>query len=93
MEGLLNSTIVFSHSAGWDGPGPWGGEWWWAGRLFMLVFWIALITLAIWWFRRSSRRHEPSGIERARDILAERFARGEITTEEYHERLGRLSQQ
>ena len=32
----------------------------------------------------------PSGDERARDILAERFARGELTGEEYRERLEQL---
>jgi uncharacterized membrane protein len=29
-------------------------------------------------------------MERARDVLAERYARGEVTTEEYRERLERL---
>jgi len=32
----------------------------------------------------------PSDIDRARGILAERFARGELTGEEYRERLEQL---
>lgn len=31
-----------------------------------------------------------TGRERAREILAERYARGEISTEEYEERLAKL---
>jgi uncharacterized membrane protein len=32
-----------------------------------------------------------SGVDRARDILAERLARGEISTEDYYDRLSSLS--
>ena len=91
MNTLMSAAIVVAHPAGWDQTGPWGGEYWWIGRLVMMIVWIALIVLAIWWFRRSAWRREPSGIERARDILAERFARGELTADEYHERLGQLN--
>jgi putative membrane protein len=57
----------------------------------MLLFWIVVIGLVIWWARRSAWRRQPTGAERARDILAERFARGEITVEEYRERLAQIS--
>ena len=33
---------------------------------------------------------ERSGVERARDGLAERYARGELSTDEYRERLEQL---
>ncbi len=59
----------------------------------MIVLWIVLIAAAIWWFRRWNPRgirYEPTGVERARDILAERFAQGDITSEEYAERLDSL---
>lgn len=90
MNTLTGAAIVVAHSPGWNQNGPWGGEYWWIGRLVMMVVWIALIVLAIWWFRRSTWRREPSGIERARGVLAERYARGEISTEEYHERLEQM---
>src|SRR5262245_13515786 len=50
--------------------------------------WLFLVGVLIWCFvgRRRWYRY-PSGPERASDILAERFARGEITGEEYRERL------
>ena len=87
MEGLFSTALVVAHTPGWENG---GGGYWWIGRLVMLVFWIVLIFTAIWWFRRSAWRREPSGIERARGVLAERYARGEINTEEYHERLEQL---
>ena len=54
------------------------------------LLWLVLLGLAIWWIVRGRRWHHPSGMERARDILAERYARGEITGEEYRERLEQL---
>jgi putative membrane protein len=39
---------------------------------------------------RRIRPREATGIDRARQILAERYAGGEITTDEYRERLDQL---
>jgi putative membrane protein len=85
---MTGAVALLSHHGEWDG---WGGEWWWiVGRMFFLAVWVLLIVLAVRWFGRGGRRREPSGLERARDVLAERYARGEISTEEYNERLERL---
>ena len=55
------------------------------------LLWLALIGVGIWFLVRGGRfRRPPSGMEQARDILAERFARGELTGEEYRERLEQL---
>jgi putative membrane protein len=63
----------------------WGHPWW---PLWLLV-WAALIGLAIWLIaRRRDRHHDP--LDRAREILAERYARGELTNDEYRERLAEL---
>jgi putative membrane protein len=75
------------------GCGPWGGMWgwgpWWWG-LVMLVFWIliliGLVLLIIWLIRQftqASGAGGRSGTNRALEILQERYARGEITREEY----------
>jgi putative membrane protein len=40
--------------------------------------------------RRRGRRGDP--LDRARELLAERFARGELTGEEYRQRLDELNQ-
>ena len=60
-----------------------GMGWWmlWEGILFVL-FWAALVGLAAWaisaWRPRDERRQPP-----AMDIAEERYARGDISREEF----------
>jgi putative membrane protein len=69
-----------------DGNG-WG---WMAGGLMMLIFWGGLVALVVFLVRgsdaRSSRREEKRSGADALGILAERFARGEISEEEFEQR-------
>jgi uncharacterized membrane protein len=51
------------------------------------LLWTALIIGAIYFFTRGRRRR---GGDRAREILAERYASGELTVEEYRQRLANL---
>ena len=83
----LANNLVLLHQ-----DGPWGdNEYWWVGRLVMILLFIVLVGLLFWIMRRNAwRHHEPTPIERAQGILAERYARGEINGEEYRERLGQL---
>lgn len=61
-----------------------GGPWF----LLFPLFWIVVLFTAFWLFRgRGGRWHRTSSAE---DVLAERYARGEITAEEYRQRLGVL---
>lgn len=59
------------------------------GLLFMLVFWGGLILLAVWLvkglFSSNSRRDLNVGgkDQNARQILDQRYARGEISREQY----------
>jgi putative membrane protein len=61
------------------------------GLLFMFLFWGALILLAVWLVRAifsSSSQHDSSGSQprpesSALEILSQRYARGEITREQY----------
>ncbi|WP_433518771.1 SHOCT domain-containing protein [Nonomuraea sp. CA-143628] len=63
----------------------------------MMLFWIGLIALVGWLVARTvagqgfSSPPERSGLERAREVLAERYARGAISTEEYRDKLDHLS--
>ena len=84
---LADGIVLLNHH------GPWGdSEYWWVGRLMMILFFIVLVVLFFWFMRRNAwRHHEPTPIERAQSILAERYARGEIDGEEYRERLSQLS--
>ena len=56
----------------------------------MLVLLLALIGLGVWAIVRSTQHRAPHPHDRAREILAERFARGELTPEEYQERAQHL---
>ncbi len=56
-------------------------------RQFVALAVVALIAAAVWLVARSVGDRRPS---RAREILDERYARGELTTDEYHERLDAL---
>jgi putative membrane protein len=56
----------------------------------VLLAWIAVIAAVGWFAVRSTRPAERSGTERAGDVLAERYARGELSTEEYRERRDQL---
>lgn len=56
----------------------------------MMVLLLALIGLGVWAVVRSTQHRGSHPHDRAREILAERFARGEITPEEYQERVQHL---
>ncbi|HLD06598.1 MAG TPA: hypothetical protein VJC16_03635 [Candidatus Nanoarchaeia archaeon] len=54
----------------------------WFGPVFMLVFWAAIIYVAVWVFRQIMQKE---GSSSPRDILERRYAKGEITTRQYQE--------
>jgi putative membrane protein len=60
------------------------GEWWmW---LFMAIFWIVIIGLVVWGISRMSAHLHMSGMEggsNALEIAKMRYARGEISQEEF----------
>jgi putative membrane protein len=74
----------------------WGhAGWMWIGPVISMLWFglIAGVGILVW--RRIGRgalghRGPHSEIGRAREILAERFARGELTADEYWERLAAL---
>jgi putative membrane protein len=65
-------------------------EHWWFVFPFFWLLWVGVIASVIYFvFRGKARRW--NGHDRAKAILAERFARGEISGEEFRERLEQLS--
>ena len=81
MNPALAALPLLTHEAGRD----WGHPWW----PLWLLFWAALIGTAVWLISRRGGRHgEP--LDKARELLAERYARGELSGEEYRERLDEL---
>lgn len=77
------------------GGDGWGG--WIGGALMMLLFWGGLIALVVFLVRASgTRSSQQEGKQRrldAREILAERFARGEISDDEFEQRKRILERQ
>ncbi|MGI8415507.1 MAG: SHOCT domain-containing protein [Nakamurella sp.] len=77
----------------WWNHGAWGAGDWFAMSFMMIVFWALLIAL-IGWLIRSGRRGRDStaGLgtrsvtPRADEVLAERFAHGEIDADEFGRR-------
>jgi putative membrane protein len=65
----------------------WGPDWGWLPGLLMAVFWVVVIVAAILLLRREVPNIRwPSGPSPALRLLEERYARGEISREEFLER-------
>jgi putative membrane protein len=77
----------------WPNGGMSGGGWMWMA-IGMVVFWGLLITGGVLLFRtlgRSAGRPVPVGQRSPGQLLAERFALGEIDEDEYERRLTALA--
>ncbi len=62
-------------------------NWGWGGG-FMMILWIILLAVLIYWIVRAAQRgnNQLPQPESAIDILKKRYARGEISKEEFQER-------
>lgn len=79
---------------GWQGGPGWDGPPWFAivGGTLWLLFWAAVITAGIVLVRRYLRTR-PTANDAVVSALGERFARGEVTEDEYRQRLAVLREQ
>lgn len=88
---LIMAMAGWGAAAQW-GPGesPWGWHMWWGAwgvgmLLFMLLFWVLLlagiIALLRWTFGGTGAHAAAGG--RALEILKERYAKGELTREQF----------
>jgi putative membrane protein len=76
---LHTFALVLANGNGWH-----HGHWW----VIFPIFWLllaAIVVAVIWWWKRGAGDGDSP-----RRILAERFARGEISGEEYRDRLAQL---
>lgn len=73
----------------WGDMGGWGWGWGMFGVVHMLLWWVLIIlgivVLGKWLFGGGSRS-DSRAADRALEILAERYARGEINKQEYEEK-------
>ena len=89
---MLTFTVLAQRagdSDGWGHMDGWGGGWMWLWGTLMMFSWVAIIAAAIWLLSRS-RDTTGSRPSRAKEILEERYASGELSTDEYRERLEHL---
>jgi putative membrane protein len=69
----------------WQHDGTtWSG--WLVMMLAMVAFWTLVVLAVVALFRETRPQGGPTPGRSAFDVLAERFARGEIDAEEYHRR-------
>lgn len=93
LLGLLGGGMMAGPMMGWGGFGYGHGGYsfgWWgiAMGIVMLLFWALIIGGAIWLVVSLFRQGRAVGVSTGRsalDILSERYARGEITREQYEQ--------
>jgi putative membrane protein len=81
-------TTLLASDSDWHHHG-----WFWLWPLvplFWLVVFFLLARMFFWRGRGFRAAARPDALTQARVILAERYARGEISHDEYRERLGHL---
>ena len=75
------------------------GNFGWIGMVVGMIFWlvviVGLVILAVWFVRRMNNPTPPAGMangsgQSAKDIAQLRYAKGEITREEYQRILSDL---
>ncbi len=82
------STLLNHTHDGWggDGPGPWA-----LIPLSFFLLWVTVLVFAVIRFRRGGG--PPWARDTGRSVLDERFARGDISADEYRERRDVLREQ
>jgi putative membrane protein len=78
MSAFAVLPLLSNNSDGWGHP-------WWP---LWLLFWAALIGTGVWLVLKRRDHRDP--LDPARGVLAERFARGEMSGDEYRQRLDEL---
>jgi putative membrane protein len=82
----LTSLTVLAQAQRWDDRMMGGWGWMWLVGLLSMLLLVGLVVAIVWAVTRSGSTSRPDPTSRAREILDERYARGEISTEEYRER-------
>lgn len=88
--GVLGPWIFPAYASGWGGMmRGWGGMGGmmggWFGGPIMWLFWLGIIGLIIWAVSSMSGPARPDTHDEALEILRQRYARGEISREEYEQ--------
>ena len=68
----------------WD-PSLGTGWWWLFGGIWMIAFWGGLIALIVWGIKKLTERGSSTPKHDPLDITKERYAKGEISKEEFEQ--------
>jgi len=58
---------------------------WWMGGAWMLLFWGAIIALIVWVVKKVTNRDDSTKKQSPLDIARERYAKGEISKDEFEQ--------
>jgi putative membrane protein len=89
MAGFTTILADVYHNGGGH-MGGWGGGWMWLWGVAMMVLFGSLVIWLVRGTSQASVPRPPDPTDRAKQILAERFANGDLSTEEYRERVTEL---
>ncbi|TAA71688.1 SHOCT domain-containing protein [Planococcus salinarum] len=83
---------MWHYGSNWD-----GNSGMWLGMTLVIIVFLLILALAIWMIVSGSRRNNsdnnpPQSKNRSVETLRERYARGEIGTEEFRERMRELEE-
>ena len=81
IGGLSEGTVADGPMMDDDHAGWWNSGWWIVMPIMMVIFWGAVIAVAVWGIRQFTR--DRGGGRTPLDIAKERLARGEITKAEF----------
>ena len=76
---------------GYPGFGMMGFVGGWIGLLFNLAILVGIVVLIVWAVKRFTKGTSTPNVQNPREILQARYARGEITREQYQQMLQDLS--
>ncbi|MEP7216051.1 MAG: SHOCT domain-containing protein [Anaerolineaceae bacterium] len=70
---------------GWDGDhmDGWGWGAWVMMSILMVLFWSTVVVIVLWLVRSQALHSHPEGKASPLDLARERYARGEISHEEF----------
>jgi len=65
---------------------PSGMGWWMGfGGLWMILFWVGVIALIVWVIKKVTEKNDSPPRHNPLDTAKERYARGEITREQFEQ--------
>ena len=85
----MTTAMTYAAAIDWH-HGDIGTGWWIVMMVAMVLFWALVIGGIVWLLRTAASGSPAANPDRARGILDERLARGEIDTPEYERLLGAM---